>query len=71
MQSTRGWRTQQRGSSQLPVVKEGFLEVVTLELSLKQEEGSWSRRRWKHREVDGRERQAGAGPCRAVWASIA
>lgn len=45
MQSTRGWRTQQRGSSQLPVVKEGFLEVVTLELSLKQEGGSWSRRR--------------------------
>lgn len=55
MQSMRGWRTQRWGSSQPPVVREGFLGVVTQEFSLKWEGGSWPRKGWKHREVSGRE----------------
>lgn len=44
MLGKKGWRPQRKGSSQPPAVREGFLGVVTQELTVKYEGGSWPRR---------------------------
>lgn len=44
MLGKKGWRSQRRGSSQPPAVREGFLGVVTQEFTVKNEGGSWPRR---------------------------